>query len=197
MVRNKAQHHNKSPLGNFPSHDARFFYVHLDVVSPLSQSSGYPHLITCVDQYTHWADAIHFLEREGLNHREDLRQRWVTIFGFPSTVPSLSLISSKLCSISLAARAFERRYACAFPPRVKDCPACRRRPRKLVRQPVPYNPRHSRCTEVRCVLKRSQNSFWVQPSDCQGRSSPKPLLVPKRPSTFFAGLICSLSPVQP
>nr|VZI43258.1 unnamed protein product [Spirometra erinaceieuropaei] len=50
--RNKVQRHNKSPPGTFPSPDARFSHVHLDVVGPLPPSTGFTHLLTCVDRYT-------------------------------------------------------------------------------------------------------------------------------------------------
>ncbi|BHF67413.1 hypothetical protein SprV_0301043900 [Sparganum proliferum] len=55
--RNKMQRHNKSPPGAFPSPDARLSHVHLDVVGPLPPSNGFTHLLTCVDRYTHWAEA--------------------------------------------------------------------------------------------------------------------------------------------
>ncbi|VDM01595.1 unnamed protein product [Schistocephalus solidus] len=56
--RNKVRRHQKSPPGTFPSSDARFSHVHLDVVGPLPPSNCFTHLLTCVDRYTRWADAI-------------------------------------------------------------------------------------------------------------------------------------------
>nr|VZI50094.1 unnamed protein product [Spirometra erinaceieuropaei] len=42
--RNKVQRHNKSLPGTFPSPDARFSHVHLDVVGPLPPSNGFTYL---------------------------------------------------------------------------------------------------------------------------------------------------------
>nr|VZI36718.1 unnamed protein product [Spirometra erinaceieuropaei] len=56
--RSKVQRHNKSTPGTFPSPDARFSHVHLDVVGPLPPSNGFTHLLTCVDRYIRWAEAI-------------------------------------------------------------------------------------------------------------------------------------------
>ncbi len=42
----------------FSSPDARFSHVHLDLVGPLPLSNGQTFLLTCVDRFTRWAEAI-------------------------------------------------------------------------------------------------------------------------------------------
>ncbi|BHF74562.1 hypothetical protein SprV_0501764800 [Sparganum proliferum] len=84
--RNKVQRHNKSPPGTFPSPDARFSHVHLDVVGPLPPSNGFTHLLTCVDRYTRWAEAIPLPNTQAETIVKAFVSRWVAMFGAPSTV---------------------------------------------------------------------------------------------------------------
>ncbi|BHF84036.1 hypothetical protein SprV_0902718600 [Sparganum proliferum] len=84
--RNKVQRHNKSPPGTFPSPDARFSHVHLDVVGPLPPSNGFIHLLTCVDRYTRWVEAIPLLNVQAETIVKAFVSRWVAMFGAPSTV---------------------------------------------------------------------------------------------------------------
>ncbi|BHF78004.1 hypothetical protein SprV_0602111400 [Sparganum proliferum] len=84
--RNKVQRHNKSPSGTFPSPDARFNHVHLDVVGSLSPSNGYTHLLTCVDRYTRWPEAIPLPNVQTWTIVKAFISRWVAIFGAPSMI---------------------------------------------------------------------------------------------------------------
>ncbi|BHF75000.1 hypothetical protein SprV_0501809300 [Sparganum proliferum] len=84
--RNKVQRHNKSPSGTFPSPDARFNHVHLDVVGPLPPSNGYTHLLTCVDHYTRWPEAIPLPNVQAETIVKAFVSRWVAIFGAPSMI---------------------------------------------------------------------------------------------------------------
>nr|VZI45326.1 unnamed protein product [Spirometra erinaceieuropaei] len=84
--RNKVQRHYKSPPGTFPSPDARFSHVHLDVLGPLPPSNGFTHLLTCVDRYTRWTEAIPLPNVQAETIAKVFVSRWVAMFGAPSTV---------------------------------------------------------------------------------------------------------------
>nr|VZI35605.1 unnamed protein product [Spirometra erinaceieuropaei] len=84
--RNRVQLHNKSPSGTFPSPDARFNHVYLDVVGPLPPSNGYTHLLTCVDRYTRWPEAIPLPNVQAETIVKAFVSRWVAIFGAPSMI---------------------------------------------------------------------------------------------------------------
>ncbi|BHF71785.1 hypothetical protein SprV_0401484500 [Sparganum proliferum] len=84
--RNKVQRHNKSPSGTFPSPDAQFNHVHLDVVGPLPPSNGYTHLLTCVDRYTRWPEAIPLPNVQAETIVKAFVSHWVAIFGAPSMI---------------------------------------------------------------------------------------------------------------
>nr|VZI19460.1 unnamed protein product [Spirometra erinaceieuropaei] len=83
--RNKVQRHNKSPTGTFPSPDAQFNHMHLDVVGPLPPSNGYTHLL-CVDRYTRWPEAIPLPNVQAETTVKAFVSRWVAIFGASSMI---------------------------------------------------------------------------------------------------------------
>ena len=56
--RAKIHHHTVTPLGTFNTPDVCFDHTHLDIVGPLPLSHGYRYLLTCVDRYTSWLEAI-------------------------------------------------------------------------------------------------------------------------------------------
>ncbi|BHF77518.1 hypothetical protein SprV_0602062500 [Sparganum proliferum] len=84
--RNKVQRHNKASIGTFPTPDARFSHVHLDIVGPLPLSNGCSYLLTCVDRFTRWPEAIPLPDIAAPTVVKALLSRWVAIFGAPSTI---------------------------------------------------------------------------------------------------------------
>nr|VZI21988.1 unnamed protein product [Spirometra erinaceieuropaei] len=82
----KLQRRNKSSPGTFPSPDARFSHVHLDVVGPLRPSNGFTRLLTSVDRYTRWAEAIPLPNVQAETIVKAFVSRWVAMFGAPYTV---------------------------------------------------------------------------------------------------------------
>ncbi|BHF68118.1 hypothetical protein SprV_0301114800 [Sparganum proliferum] len=84
--RNKVQRHSRSPPGTFPSSDARFSHVHLDVVGPLPPSNSSTHLLTRVDRCTRWAEAIPLPNAQAETIVKAFVSRRFAMFGAPSTV---------------------------------------------------------------------------------------------------------------
>lgn len=72
--RSKVHRHTVAPLSPFPTPDARFATVHIDlhVVGPLPLSQGFTHILTCVDRFMRWPEAF--------------VSGWITRFGAPSTI---------------------------------------------------------------------------------------------------------------
>ena len=54
----KIQRHTVTPFPTFATPDARFDHTHLDIVGPLPSSNGFTYLLTCVDRFTCWPEAI-------------------------------------------------------------------------------------------------------------------------------------------
>ncbi|CAH8528937.1 unnamed protein product [Schistosoma haematobium] len=83
--RSKVHRHVAAPLGTFAMSDARFDHVHLDIVGPLPPSHGYDHVLTCIDHFTRWPEAIPItsITAETVAHR--FVERWIALYGCPST----------------------------------------------------------------------------------------------------------------
>ncbi|BHF82127.1 hypothetical protein SprV_0802526400 [Sparganum proliferum] len=84
--RSKIQRHNKAPIGTFPGPGARFSHVHLAIVGPLPLSNGCSYLLTCVDRFTRWPEAIPLPDIAAPTVVKAFLSRWVAIFGAPSTI---------------------------------------------------------------------------------------------------------------
>ncbi|BHF67819.1 hypothetical protein SprV_0301084800 [Sparganum proliferum] len=84
--RSKIQRHKKAPIGTFPTPDARFSHIHLDIVGPLPLSNGCSYLLTCVDRFTRWPEAIPLPDVAAPTIVKAFLSRWVAIFGAPSTI---------------------------------------------------------------------------------------------------------------
>ncbi|CAH8648714.1 unnamed protein product [Schistosoma haematobium] len=84
--RSKVHRHVAAPIGTFATPDARFDHVHLDIVGPLPPSHGYDHILTCIDRFARWPEAIPItsITAETVAHR--FVERWIALYGCPSTV---------------------------------------------------------------------------------------------------------------
>ena len=56
--RAKIQRHTATPLSTFPTPDVRLDVILIDLVGPLPLSQGFSYLLTCVDRFTRWPEAI-------------------------------------------------------------------------------------------------------------------------------------------
>ena len=56
--RAKVHCYTVTPLATFNTSDACFDHVHIDLVGPLPTSQGCTYLLSCVDRFTHWPEAI-------------------------------------------------------------------------------------------------------------------------------------------
>lgn len=79
----KVQRHERSPLTSFLVPDERFSHVHIDIVGPLPSSRGYSYLLTCVDRYTRWLEAIPIVDQTAESVARAFFENWVARFGTP------------------------------------------------------------------------------------------------------------------
>ena len=56
--RSKVFRHTTQPSAAFIPPDSRFSHIHIDLVGPLSESHGCKYLLTAVDRFTRWCEAL-------------------------------------------------------------------------------------------------------------------------------------------
>ena len=54
----KVHRHTLAPLLSFPVPDVHFDNIHIDIVGPLPVSNNYTYILTCIDRFTRWPEAI-------------------------------------------------------------------------------------------------------------------------------------------
>ena len=54
----KVSRHNTPVYGKFTEPTERFDHVHIDIVGPLPYANDFRYLLTCVDRFTRWPEAI-------------------------------------------------------------------------------------------------------------------------------------------
>ena len=84
----KVNRHVRAPVPNFCLPSRRFAHVHVDVVTPLPPSQGFTHLLTVVDHFTWWLEAIPVTNTSALSLARALLQNWVSRFGTPQHITS-------------------------------------------------------------------------------------------------------------
>ena len=86
--RAKVQRHTRAPLTPIAVPTRRFDHVHIDLVGPLPPSGGCTHLLTVVDRFTRWPEAIPLSETSTKACARAFLNHWVARFGIPSDISS-------------------------------------------------------------------------------------------------------------
>ena len=99
----KITRHQVTPLQHFRTPDARFSHVHVDIVGPLPDSSGYIYLLTVVDRFTRWPEAIPMKDITAQSCADSFLLHWVARFGSPTIITTdrgaqfTSLLWTEMC----------------------------------------------------------------------------------------------------
>jgi len=86
--RSKIQRHTRAPLTPIAVPARRFDHVHIDLVGPLPPSQGFTHLLTVVDRFTRWPEAIPISDTSARSCARAFLGQWVSRFGMPADISS-------------------------------------------------------------------------------------------------------------
>lgn len=84
----KVHRHVRAPLAKFPVSNRRFDHIHIDLVGPLPSSQGFTHLLTVVDRFTRWPEALPLSNTDSTSCARALIMGWISRFGVPGHMTS-------------------------------------------------------------------------------------------------------------
>lgn len=76
-----------SAFGKFDQPDTHFRHMHINLVGPCSYSGGYTYILTCIDQFSCWPEAMALVDISAKTIAYALID-WISCFSIPSRISS-------------------------------------------------------------------------------------------------------------
>ena len=73
-------------ISQFLANLTRFDHIHIDIDGPLPYADGFRYLLTCVDRFTRWPEAIQLVEIRAEAVADAFFSGWIARFGTPATI---------------------------------------------------------------------------------------------------------------
>ena len=86
--RGKVYRHNKALISEIPQANGKFEAIHVDLVGPLAVNKGYRYLLTVVDRFSRWCEAIPLPDITTETVINNLLLHWIARYGVPKTITS-------------------------------------------------------------------------------------------------------------
>ncbi|GFT24928.1 retrovirus-related Pol polyprotein from transposon opus [Trichonephila clavipes] len=77
--KSKIQRHIKTPQGTFSLPDARFSHIHIDNAGPLQPSEGCYYLLTIIDHFSGWPEAVPIPDMQAKTICSAIFDTWVSL----------------------------------------------------------------------------------------------------------------------
>ena len=85
----KVSRHNKLVFSKFDEPTERFDHVHIDIVGPLPYADGFRYLLTRVDSFTCWPEAIPLVDIRAEMVADAFFSGWIAQFGTLATITTV------------------------------------------------------------------------------------------------------------